>query len=668
MRRRLLVLLLPFALACSSEDTRGSSATSGGGGQGGALAHPCVAGELLQDDGSCLAAGVAEEACAVGFVAEDGGCKPVLPDAPCPVGQMAVPGDADCRDIMSCGSGRWGEIPVAPSTQYVDASYLGGDSDGTSDKPWSTIGDGLSAAAAGAVVAVAAGSYPEDVSIMTAVQLWGRCPSMVEIVGQDSGYAALVAFGTAEVHGLAVSGPGGGIAAVAPDVTLDRVWVHDTGGFYGVGAQGDVGEAALTLRDSLVERFTLGGVMGIGGSITLERVHVRDPLGGDGSGVNAQRHPSNGTKSAANIVGSLIDHNRFFGVYVAGSTLVMEATVVRDTQPTPAGDFGSAVQVREDAVDGTRGVGQINSSVFDANRNAALVVADSDVSVVATSFVNTLSNQATDSHGRGIQITTDRGGPLATLDMRGSLLSRNRETGLIVAGAQATLESTLIRDTQPNAVDQLLGRGVSIQPHPVNQLRSIVTLRGLVVSGGHTSGIAIHASDVTIEDTAIRDIAPQALDDLFGRGITVQRNPTNNERAHVTIFRSLVERTHDVGISVVASDARIESSIVRDTAARRSDGQFGDGIVADGAQGQVATVELLGVEVAGSARAGIGNFAAAVVLSNSHFECNTIHLNGENLDGTFTFDAQGDVSCGCDGESVACKVLSANLEAPDQAQ
>src|SRR5262245_50775857 len=126
----------------------------------------CPAGTLGVDDGSCQPAGVPPELCAEGFEPDGNmGCEPILPPEPCPAGQMAVPVESACHSVMECGAGKWGDIPIDATTVYVDAFYPGLDSDGSSDKPFTTISDAVAAAASGALIAVAAGSYVEDVEV-----------------------------------------------------------------------------------------------------------------------------------------------------------------------------------------------------------------------------------------------------------------------------------------------------------------------------------------------------------------------------------------------------------------------------------------------------------------------------------------------------------------------
>src|SRR5262249_49354438 len=146
----------------------------------------CAAGEVAKDGGGCRPAGIPPEACAEGFMSDPlAGCIAVLPPAACPQGQMAVPGETGCRELTACGTTPWGDAPLDDKTQYVDAAYGSSDSNGTVTKPWKTVQQGVDAAAQqGATIAIAAGTYTEDVHIEgKAVRLWGRCPKMVEIAG-----------------------------------------------------------------------------------------------------------------------------------------------------------------------------------------------------------------------------------------------------------------------------------------------------------------------------------------------------------------------------------------------------------------------------------------------------------------------------------------------------
>jgi hypothetical protein len=236
-RRSLAALAIALLSACGGEDDVPPAAECAAPNVlvDGACVPPddapggCQPGTLTLDDGSCQPAGIPPDGCGEGFEHDgDVGCLPILPADPCPDGMMAIPGETTCREVMACGNGPWGELPVDGNTVYVDQSYPGTDSDGSEAKPWHTINDAYAAAAPGALIAVAEGRYVEDLSIRNkAVRLWGICPSKVEIAGTGLNPVTLLiqapADGT-EIGGIAITGPDTPTARVASTCRTPRGW------------------------------------------------------------------------------------------------------------------------------------------------------------------------------------------------------------------------------------------------------------------------------------------------------------------------------------------------------------------------------------------------------------------------------------------------------------
>jgi hypothetical protein len=84
-----------------------------------------------------------------------------------------------------------------------------------------------------------------------------------------------------------------------------------------------------------------------------------------------------------------------------------------------------------------------------------------------------------------------------------------------------------------------------------------------------------------VERTVVRGTVPGIYD--TGRGINAQLSCDDSgcnvaARSTLTLVGSLIERNHDAGLVVSASDANVESTVVRDTEPRVADGRQGWGL------------------------------------------------------------------------------------------
>ncbi|KYF93026.1 hypothetical protein BE20_10380 [Sorangium cellulosum] len=316
---------LPPDMPCSP----GEMPLEGGGCQPAGLPPDmlCAPGEMPLEGGSCQRAGVPPVACGQGFE-PDGrrGCVPILPEGPCPPGQMAIPGESECHEVAPCGDGDYGSIPVDATTQFVNSAYTGTDSDGTQAKPWRQIQDGIDHARSGATVAVAAGRYAEDLLIRgKRVRLWGRCPALVEVVGTEAQFATVeVLDGNAshsEVRSLAITGPRVGfLTSGASDVLVDRAWIHDSNDV-GVQIEDSLSPTSVVVSASLIEATNAVGVAILGADTTFQSTVIRatrpDSGGAYGHGIQIE----NGTLARAELTlrRSLLERNRMAGVLAFGS-------------------------------------------------------------------------------------------------------------------------------------------------------------------------------------------------------------------------------------------------------------------------------------------------------------------------------------------------------------
>jgi len=549
--------------------------------------------------------GVPPGGCGVGFVHDGrGGCVAVLPPEPCPGGMIAVPGDETCREVSPCGEGRWGDIPVDSTTEHVDASYGETDSDGSAERPWPTIGQAVGAAAPEALVAVAAGSYAEDVVLAKAVTLWGKCPAEVELVGQGQQRAALMigpAATGAEVRGLAVTGSDRGIEVSEAVALLDQLWIHDTG-LIGIVAIGEVAPAELDIRDSLIEGAGDRSVTILDDvAVTVDRCLFRDEV----------------------ITGSL--QTAGLGIY----------------------DYGA-------------GTLQINRSVLERHLSVAVVAINAGLQVQDT-VVRDLTVDPGRMSGVGLWVASNApfGAP-AQGAVRGSVIERVDRSGIYVAGASVSIERTSVRDIDGRSAG-LLGLGIAATADPSGEPRAGLSVQASIIERANGVGLATNGADVIVASTILRDML--SGEHSLGSAMELSPHRPSGQRTVGTVDQCLIQGAVVDGIYVLGSDVMVTATVIDSVA--QADDMYGDGISSVFKDGP-ATVWVHDAIVGRCGRAGITSFGGEVWMSAVRLDCNPIQMNGEPGSTGFGFHDEGGNWCGCGQDEETCQILSTSLEPPPE--
>jgi hypothetical protein len=173
--------------------------------------------------------------------------------------------------------------------------------------------------------------------------------------------------------------------------------------------------------------------------------------------------------------------------------------------------------------------------------------------------------------GRGIYLTDG-----ARLSLDGASLSGNRRTGILMLDAGTTIdaENLVISATQPNASDQLFGRGLDIEDGASG------TLRRAVLRGAHDAGIYISGNGTRMEAEAlvVEDTQPLASNGGFGRGIAV------SDGGQLTLRGAMVRRNRLAGILVTGQGSALTARYlqVEATLPQEVDLAGGAGLVAAG--------------------------------------------------------------------------------------
>jgi hypothetical protein len=558
-----------------SDPTTTGQGTGGDGGSGGQAIPdvgaiiPCPPGELELSDGSCKAPGIAVDACAAGFVHDgNAGCTPTLPAAACPGGLMALVGETSCREVSACGGGTWGDIPTDNTTQHVDQNYNGGNSNGSSSAPWVTIQQGLAAVGSGGTVAVAAGNYSGSLTINKSVKLWGTCASAVNIsMTAFDGIRITTGGDNSEIRGLSVTSSGAAITVEGVAALVEGVRVHDTGwNGIAVQRQNNIG-ATLTLRGSLVE-------------------------------------------TAISV-----------GVSVRGSTLVMEDSVVRDTQPASGGTFGRGISLETEFQSAQGSTGTIRRSVVQGNYESGIALIGSTATVEASVIENTLGQQLDGLYGLGVVAWPDQGLQLGSdLSVSDSVVRDNHLCGIQATDSDLLVERSVARDTLPETGSMSGGYGMrsySFRMAPTS--RPSVVVRDSLIDGAFQGGFPVVGTDLDMESTIVRNVQPRASDGNFGRGITIEVSYDNLEPATGNLRGVVVENVLDAGIFAVGAVVDMDSVYVRNVSSRANDGIFGAG-VAYATEVLVTKLPASGtvnrVVVENCQAAGFGVAGADVVASN----------------------------------------------------
>lgn len=614
---------------------------------------------MALDDGTCRPAGVA--ACAEGFQADGAhGCVAVLPDAACPPGQLAVPGESTCHAVAPCPAGPWPDVPAANEVVYVDASAPVAGADGSKAHPWPTLAAALDAASPGAVVVLAAGSYEGDLDVAKAVRVYGLCPEQTEIVGDGSTYwAVFVSAIGSELHDLAVTGPAVAVGVTgATDVVLDRVWIHDTGD-WGIDIEDAQGPTAVSVSRSLVEASHALGIFVAGAAATLDvsASLVRDVVRPPQQDVSAAIMCQEGAKTS--VRGSVVERVGFAGIWTVSGNLDLEGVVVRDGL-TDQLAVGVAVS---DTIDvGNPAHLTMRGSVVERVTGAGIDITSSSASIDDTVIRDVVWSPESSDASPGFGISATQRSSRPSLEAHGLVIERARTVGLLLQATDGFVAGSIVRDTAPEPVGQTHGRGVQINRNSKTLERAVVTLDGCRIERSHELGLLASGSDLTLLRVAVADTAPQVSDGGYGIGVQVQRDKTTELPMTLQMTRCSVANSVSSGVLLSRATGSIVDTLVSDTIATAA-GELGDGIAVV-SRSQDA-VELSGVRVERSARAGVSSFGAAVRLGAVVLECNAIDLDGEtNFGAEALFDDGGGNACGCDGQSRPCKALSASLAPP----
>lgn len=487
--------------------------------------------------------------CAAGFRESADGdvatCEP-FPESgreACAGGSIHAPGAPGCATIgAACVAGEvWGPVFGSDPIAFVRAGAAPG-GDGSMSAPFATIAEALAAPVPPAVIALAAGTYAETITLPASTTLRGVCTTRTVLAPPAS----------AGAPALRVTGAG----ASVHDLTIEG------------------GSPAVVVDDGATLEMTGVAVMRSSGAAIVARAGAR--LVASGLVVHDTAESETGPGHALDVDGAAVEIRRAsiarateHAITVRGpsASLLLDRADVRETQSRSADrTLGQGMQI-----DGGATV-VVEASVFDGNRDKAIRVdgAGSSLRVVASVVRDTIGREADGNLGFGIAVANG-----ATAEIDRVVVERNATLAVAVqhAGSVVSVVDSVVRDTRPNAAGES-GHGVDAQ----NGARLVLT-RVAILRSTSSGVFASQDASVVAEDLVVRDTRVRPADGSLGYGVRAK------DVARVGVFRALVERSHTGGIvasavsaeSDVGPQIELEDVVVDDTRPS-SDGTNGAGI------------------------------------------------------------------------------------------
>ena len=590
----------------------------------------CKKGELALPGGGCKKVGAEEvdggirvftggtvtaigPSCKKGFKKRaKGGCEPVLPPATtkCPAGTKQVLGYTTCQPLGDCGQGDYGGIVTTKDTVFVNTGYAGSAPDGSKSKPFKKISAALKAAAgkSGTIqVAVAAGTYEEDLVLASPVTIAGRCAKLVKIKGKSTttDAAALTiksGAGGTTLRGLTITGPGYGVVVSgATKISIKQVAVTDTGepGIYADAAAGVLPD--VTIEDSLLARCKLGGVFTRGGTLVLKGVESRE-TGFSSKGYAFGVGIANNNPTQVTIQDSVIQDNIFYGICCFANTLTVERTVIRNNKfHGIENSQATTMEVRDSYLYGNGGISvRAVSSALTVDGITVLGGAQMAPAAVAKHYTFGLYAGS------------------STFTVQRSYFASSWDRGLEIKGSKGKVQRTVVRDTRASTHTGRGGEGIQAEPSDTG-VASEVIIQDCLVANNRTFGVSVLNSTARIERSVVTGTQPGHAG-AAGTGV-LGYTYTQGPRARIAVLDSSVTDNARIGIDVRGADGTIQRVHVSGTG--DAAGKYGGsaGIIAaayDAYKNAASKVDIIESLVEGNYVYGIDTgTGATVVVSRS---------------------------------------------------
>ncbi|MFC1609896.1 right-handed parallel beta-helix repeat-containing protein [Myxococcota bacterium] len=551
----------------------------------------------------------------------------IMPPVPesCPPGSMPVVGETTCQTIGDpCPVGDWPEgLPDQPII-YVRP---GGSGDGsTAETPVGTLADGFAAAPDNAILALAKGTFLEELDITRPVSLWGACAleTIIEATFEsDNRNAVVVGASHVTVQNITITGPqpGIGIGYGAESVRVRGIWCRGSRGLgieVGGGASADIEEVLITdvqSRDDPVsgsqdDSHGYGMLVYTGGRATARRITVERSRS---VGIYVSQEASSLDVSQVVVRDCLgQEKDGLFGIgmvtTLAAHSRVEQALVERNRDAGIAGENDhTLIEVSDSVVQGTvdsePGTGEglrarlgsmivADRVLLDGNRDGAVAIEEGSTVRIQDALVrNGVPMDVVALNGMGLRMNL--GG---RVEAQRVVLDANSSAGAQVnlEGSELLLADSIVRGTHSHPWEGTYGNGLAVL-----QAKAEVS-RVHFVDNHHTT-IAGEAADITLCDVVVRGTraSPEGFylgEEPFNLGIGLFAQVDEAGRGcRLTMRRALFVDNEGVGVFVASTATEFEADdlVVKETLSTQDEvADAGVGLIILGAQADLERVLL----------------------------------------------------------------------------
>jgi hypothetical protein len=577
----------------------------------------------------CVPVGVTT--CAAGFVkdASGWGCEPVLAPTACPISSATRErlGVTGCVPISDCNA----PFPPPGTTSTVNAAYTDAQLDATHFR---SIADAVNAAAAGAVIAVDAGTYVEKVVMRRrAASIIGRCTEKVVMKQAAGVIGSAFEIGNGDdvlVKNMSLRGYNAAIGALGGSTRLDSLAIED-GLLAGVAAGNFGTEVSLVNvvvrgmrpRSGAVEGYgvfaSAGATVVIDDSVfsanesinvaatkadttvTLRRSIVRDgkPLASKGTlglGLNGAEGASITVEESAIIDNTTAGFGLVSAAGSAQSTGILRRSVIRGTKRDAVKKTGRGLDV-------TSGHAVVEESTIGSSSDIEVNALGGAIELTSTTLLGAPTLAGTERGATGI-LTNN-----ATTKAKSVAIIAPKAGVEVQSKGRLDMASSLVLGTRTGPKSYENGRYVGLGV--VVESTASLVLASSTLQETHTTGLTV-AGQADVTSTLIRGTRA-SLNGLAGRGMSVVSGGT------ATLTGSALIDNTESGILVTAggSSLTMGGTTIQDTGFDPA-GSFGFGLVFYGdAIGTIENSTITGSKGVGFAVGAAGAFVRSSTLSRN---------------------------------------------------